>query len=95
MAQEQYPSDSARELDHIAGDAGERAFEASDHDGPEGSWLTPGLLAITRVVLRFPIFTLAIAIGLSAACGLYAFWNLGYKTNRLDLLNPKSDHNRL
>ncbi|HEY2827798.1 MAG TPA: MMPL family transporter [Pirellulales bacterium] len=72
-----------------------RESSASAPDPAQGSLLTTPLLAITRLVLRFPIFTLALAIGLSVAGAIYAFMYLGYKTNRLDLLNPKSDHNRL
>ena len=31
----------------------------------------------------------------AAVCVVYTFGHLGYKSSRLDLLNPKSDHNRL
>jgi uncharacterized protein len=87
---------SAHHADPSSSDEGNaQSLLASDHHSSQGSWLTPGLLAITRLVLRFPVFTLSLAVGLSVACAIYAFGHLSYKTNRLDLLNPKSDHNRL
>jgi uncharacterized protein len=49
----------------------------------------------TRVILRFPVTTLAVSVGLAAICVAYAVGHLGYKSSRLDLLNPKSDYNRL
>ena len=49
----------------------------------------------TRLILAYPIATIAIALGLAAfACYLTAT-RLGYQTSRLDLLNPKSSYNRL
>src|SRR4051812_35641908 len=54
------------------------------------------LVALTKLTLKFPFTTLAIAVGTAAACAIYAFsGNLPYKTSRLDLLNPKSRYNRL
>ncbi len=92
----QQPPHSSRDADFVPNDdPGEQAALPSKHDSHENSWLTPGLLAITRLVLRFPVFTISLAVGLSVACAVYAYLNLSYKTNRLDLLNPKSDHNRL
>jgi hypothetical protein len=52
-------------------------------------------LAVTRLVLRFPMATLAAAVGLAAVCGVLTATQLTYKSSRLDLLNPKSDYNRL
>lgn len=64
-------------------------------DAGHNSLLARLLVAITRCVLRFPVATLCAAIGLAgAALGLTAT-NLGYKSSRLDLLNPQSDYNRL
>ncbi|HZZ26638.1 MAG TPA: MMPL family transporter [Pirellulales bacterium] len=68
--------------------------DSSAH-APQQSWLTAGLLAITRLVLRFPKPTLAVAVALAIVSVIYSIGHLGYKSSRLDLLNPKSDYNRL
>ncbi len=92
---QQLPTPPSRPNADTAPD-GSTAHDATpDHHAEQGSWLTPGLLAITRVVLRFPVTTLALAVGLSAICVVYTVGHLGYKSSRLDLLNPNSDHNRL
>ena len=67
----------------------------ADGDSSNPSWLSPLLLMVTRVILRFPVTTLAVSVGLAAICVAYAVGHLGYKSSRLDLLNPKSDYNRL
>ncbi len=67
----------------------------AEGDSSNPSWLSPLLLMVTRVILRFPVTTLAVAVGLAAICVAYAVGHLGYKSSRLDLLNPKSDYNRL
>src|SRR5437762_5941114 len=59
------------------------------------SWLERPLLLLTRPALRFPRATLFVAIGLAIFCTIYANRHLGYRSNRLDLLNPKSPYNRL
>jgi hopanoid biosynthesis associated RND transporter like protein HpnN len=53
------------------------------------------LVLIAKVVLRFPIATLSIAVGLGIAAVVLSGMSLGYKSSRLDLLNPHSDYNRL
>jgi hopanoid biosynthesis associated RND transporter like protein HpnN len=60
-----------------------------------GSWLQPPLSAITAVTLRFPVATLVLAVSLAAVAAIYALMHLGYRSSRLDLLNPKSPYNRL
>jgi uncharacterized protein len=81
-------------------------FDASASDGVDGTEESGAveqpprgpvalLLALTKLTLRFPISTLAIAIGLAGICAVYSATNLGYRSSRLDLLNPKSDYNRL
>ena len=59
-------------------------------------WLVATAAAVGHhaVTLRFPVTTLALAVGL-AACLMYTVTHLGYRSSRLDLLNPKSDYNRL
>src|SRR5262245_23010415 len=59
------------------------------------SWLERPLLLLTSPALRFPRATLAVAVGLALLCAVYSCRNLGYRSSRLDLLNPKSPYNRL
>ena len=96
MPQEGIPplSDSA----HAGPSGGDDDFDAlsahsDEHDNQ--SWRMSVLMGITRIVLRFPVATVALAIALSGVCFVYSYTHLGYKSSRLDLLNPKSDHNRL
>jgi hopanoid biosynthesis associated RND transporter like protein HpnN len=77
--------------DDIDPELPDKAADESLADGPVGL-----LVAFTKLTLRFPITTLAIAIGTAAICAIYAYsGNLPYKTSRLDLLNPKSRYNKL
>lgn len=60
----------------------------------------PPLLAepmawLTRRILQYPRFTLALAVLTAAAATVYSMAYLGYRTSRMDLLNPKSTYNRL
>jgi hypothetical protein len=59
------------------------------------SFIEKPLLALTRLVLRFPISTLVVGGLLALAAMAWSNARLGFRTNRLDLLNPKSDFNRL
>lgn len=59
------------------------------------SLLARPLNAATRVVLRVPTLTVALAIAAALASGWYTYQHLGYRTSRLDLLDPNSDYNRL
>jgi hypothetical protein len=69
--------------------------ERDPHE-PRHTSVLGGLLACTaRLTLRFPIATLAVAVGLAAAALVISGTRLGYKSSRLDLLNPDSDYNRL
>ena len=67
-------------------------------EGPESGdalFLARPFVLGTRLVLAFPVTTLAIMLGLAAiACYLTAT-RLGYQTSRMDLLDPKSSYNRL
>jgi hypothetical protein len=49
----------------------------------------------TRLIIAYPIATIAICLGLAAAACLLTATRLGYQTSRMDLLNPKSNYNRL
>jgi hopanoid biosynthesis associated RND transporter like protein HpnN len=52
------------------------------------------LVWVTRLVLRYPIATLVIGLLLALAAAVVSQLKLGFRTNRLDLLNPKSEFNR-
>ena len=58
------------------------------------SWMSPFLKWLTIAIVRFPGFTLGLAI---AAAGI-SIWltatRLDFHTSRAELLNPKSDYNR-
>jgi len=53
------------------------------------------LVHVTRLVLRFPVSTLILGGVLACAALGYSQFRLGFRTNRLDLLNPKSEFNKL
>ncbi|HUY90346.1 MAG TPA: MMPL family transporter [Pirellulales bacterium] len=53
------------------------------------------LYLATRVSLAYPAATVALAIALTVMSLVITFGKLGYRTSRLDLLDPKSDYNRL
>ena len=60
----------------------------------------PGLLGRllvgwTRICLRYPWAVVMLAMLSAAASGLFTARHLGYKVSRIDLLNPKSDYNKL
>ena len=60
----------------------------------------PSLLAAplniaTRVSLAYPAATVALAIALTVMSLVITWGKLGYRTSRMDLLDPKSDYNRL
>jgi hopanoid biosynthesis associated RND transporter like protein HpnN len=50
---------------------------------------------MTRAVLAFPVATIAICLALAGVACYLTATRLGYQTSRLDLLNPKSNYNRL
>ena len=60
------------------------------------SFLMVGPLAlITRVAVRFPWVVLAAAVVLAVVALSFSAKYLGLRTSRLDLLNPKSNYNKL
>jgi len=59
------------------------------------SWAEWPMLWITRLVVRHPIATLVVAGLITIASTVLSQTRLGFRTSRLDLLNPKSDFNRL
>lgn len=69
---------------------------SADHaSAPQPSLLAAPLNIATRVALRYPAATLALAVALTVVSLVYTWQHLGYRTSRLDLLNPNSDYNRL
>ncbi len=95
MAQDGIPPLSDRALADRSGDEPPSDHAAHHDDVAHHSWRMSVLLGITRLVLRFPVTTLALALALAGVCCVYSGMHLGYKSSRLDLLNPNSDHNRL
>ncbi|HUY36603.1 MAG TPA: MMPL family transporter [Pirellulales bacterium] len=61
----------------------------------EPSLLSWPLNLATRMALRYPAATVSLAIALTVLSLVVTWEKLGYKTSRLDLLNPRSDYNRL
>ncbi len=49
----------------------------------------------TRLILAYPVATIALALGFALVALALSGTRLGYRTSRLDLINPKSDYNRL
>ena len=66
------------------------------NDGhPPASLLARALIAWTRLCLRAPMAVVVGAVISAAAAGVYTAQSLGYKVSRIDLLDPKSDYNKL
>ena len=60
----------------------------------QGSWLGRFYAEATRLAVRFPQATLALALLAAGMSIVYTGMNLGYRTSRHDLLDPESDYNR-
>jgi hopanoid biosynthesis associated RND transporter like protein HpnN len=65
----------------------------SSEDTPRAFLERPFEIATTWVT-RYPATTLAIALSLAIAAIALSYAKLGYRTSRLDLLDPKSDYNQ-
>ncbi|HET6880065.1 MAG TPA: MMPL family transporter [Pirellulales bacterium] len=70
-------------------------MSADPSSAPRPSLLAAPLNLATRIALRFPAATVALAVALTVFSIAYTWQNLSYRTSRLDLLNPESDYNRL
>jgi hypothetical protein len=68
---------------------------ANEDRGPPRGVLARGFVAWTRVCLRSPLLVLALALLSAVACAVWTGRNLGYKVSRVDLLDPRSDYNKL
>ena len=64
-------------------------------EGPPPSLLARGLVAWTRLCLRAGGLIVLAAIASAVAAGWWTAQSLGYKVNRTDLLDPKSEYNKL
>ncbi len=78
--------DNASRLDH-----GKTPAPALPQTGPIGRLL----VAWTRLCLRASWLIMAVSLISAAACTVWTVGSLGYKVNRTDLLDPKSDYNKL
>ncbi len=61
----------------------------------EPSLLARPLIWMTRRIVRFPTTVLVIGVALALVGVIFSVGNLGFKTSRLDLINPNSSFNRL
>ncbi|MDR3108379.1 MAG: MMPL family transporter [Planctomycetaceae bacterium] len=71
------------------------SLERMPRDGQGRSVLAVVLMVLARIGVTYPITVLALAIGLAILSGLYTYQELGFKTSRVDLINPNSGFNRL
>src|SRR5487761_1024325 len=70
-------------------------MSADRTSAPQPSLLAGPLNLATRITLRYPAATVALAVALMVVSVAYTWQHLSYRTSRLDLLNPESDYNRL
>jgi len=72
------------------------ALDAARVAAPEtSSLLGRGLVAWTQLCLRAPWAIVLAAVVSAVAAGYWTSQSLGYKVSRVDLLDPKSDYNKL
>lgn len=61
----------------------------------ERSRIEQAFYVSTRLVLDYPVATIALAIALSVAALLYSRAYIGYRTSRTDLVDPDNEYSRL
>lgn len=61
----------------------------------QAAFLSLPLVWLTRLSLRYPAATIALGIGLAVVSIWITSTRLGYRTSRVDLVNPDNDYNRL
>ena len=61
----------------------------------EPSLLAKPLVWITRLAVRFPVPVVVLAVALAVFSLAYSASRLGFRTSRLDLINPDSNYNQL
>ena len=86
------PSDPAMTNDETA--AGGRVSRVGTPQATT-SLLGRALVAWTRLCLRTPLVIVVGAVISAVAAGAWTATSLGYKVSRIDLLDPKSDYNKL
>jgi hopanoid biosynthesis associated RND transporter like protein HpnN len=88
---------AADEADDLPGDpAADRAEDAAAAVVHEpSSLLARALVAWTRLCLQAPVAVLVVALVSAVVAGGWTARSLGYKVSRVDLLDPKSDYNKL
>jgi hopanoid biosynthesis associated RND transporter like protein HpnN len=67
-------------------------------DGPSSDqplFLARPFVLLTRLIIAFPMATVALMLGLAVAACYLTATRLGYQTSRMDLLDPKSSYNQL
>jgi len=67
-------------------------------EGPAGGeqlFLARPFVLLTRLIIAYPVTTIALMLGLAGIGCYLTATKLGYQTSRMDLLNPKSNYNRL
>ena len=73
--------------------SGQQARESAGQHGQ--SLLGRALVGWTRLCLRAPLAVVLTAVISAVAAGFWTTQSLGYKVSRVDLLDPKSDYNKL
>jgi hypothetical protein len=74
---------------------GEAAAGGRSAAAEHTSLLGRALVAWTRLCLRAPVAIVLGAVISAVAAGVWTSQSLGYKVSRIDLLDPKSDYNKL
>lgn len=70
-------------------------MSAEGTPAPRESWLARLLYHVTQCSIRFPAAVIAAAVALAVVAMTLTVTRLGYRTSRLDLINPNNDYNRL
>ena len=70
-------------------------MNAEGNPHPDTSLFAPAMRWFTRMALLAPAITIGLAVCLALAGIAVSYYGLTFRTSRLDLLNPKSDYNRL
>ncbi len=68
---------------------------SDDHSPADGNFLSWPFYWGTRLILAYPWATIALGLALAGVALVLTGTRLGYRTSRVDLINPKSDYNRL
>lgn len=61
----------------------------------QGTYTVRLLAGLTALAARYPVACIALALAVTLVAVAYTTSELGYRTRRLDLLNPENDYSRL